>query len=159
MANTDGPKGFRFVRSLAGEVSIERILMAASQTIAKGDALELSAGTAIIATATSGLILGVAAESKTSTASGSVYLHYYPAVPWAVFRGQTNSTYTSTTHDQTEGDIQGTTGIMELNEAGTTEDVVHFLGLADGTTDAASNAKVDFIFIRSSYLPLLALKA
>lgn len=150
MANVDNPNGFRFVKSLAGHVELERGYLNASQTIAIGDAIIASSGRINIALANSGALLGVAAQACTSSTEDDEML-FYPAVPWIVFEGQCSGTYARTIM-YTDVDIEGTTGIMEVNENATTEQVVKVIGELDGSAIGA-NTRVLFVIQRSSFVP------
>ena len=157
MANVDNPNGFAFAYSETGYVQMASGTVAASQTIAVGDALIVSgvtAGQIAIAASNSGLILGVAAEAVTTAAGATDTIMFYPSNPWLIFEGQCSGTY-ATTIRYTAVDIEGATSVMEVNEDATTETVVYVIGEVDGT-EIGANSRVLFRFIRSSYCPLLA---
>lgn len=164
MANKDIPNGFSFVRSLTGQQAPLSGALAANQTIAKGDALIISSGLIAIALATSGLIWGVAAEDAVSGASPSRdddRIAFYPAVPGNIFEGQVSGTSAATSIGA-EADIEGATGIMEINEDASVEDVVQILALVSDIReeiDIGLNDRVEFHFIRSSFYPVLAAQA
>jgi hypothetical protein len=153
MANTDNPNGFRFFKSLAGHVEMERGYLASSQTIAVGDAIIASSGRLAIALSNSGAVLGVAASACTSSTQDDEML-FYPAVPWIVFEGQCSGTYARTI-DYTDVDIEGTTGIMEINENATTEQVAKVLGVAGVlySSEIGANTRVKFVWMRSQFAP------
>lgn len=157
MANVDNPNGFTFEYSMAGMGS-ERLVkgtLAASNTVAKGDALiesGVTAGQLAIAASNSGLLMGVAAEAATVGAGATTDLYFYPAVPWYVFSGQCSGTY-ATTIRYSAVDIEGTTGIMEVNEDATTELVIYIIGELDGS-EIGANTRVLFTIVRSSFLAL-----
>ena len=73
----------------------------------------------------------------------------YPALPGVVFEGQCSGTYAASIR-YTSVDIEGTTGIMEVNENATTEQVIHVIGPVDGTTIGA-NSRVQFVIARSAF--------
>ena len=154
MANTDNPNGFMCVKSDFGPIKIEEGLVATGQTITKGDALIISSGLIQIAVATSGAIYGVAAESVTSAAAGS-NIKFIPALPWYIFEGQCSGSFAA---DQRGGtaDIEGTTGIMEVNEDASVEDVLVMVREHPDATVGSASAQIYFRLIRSAYLPLLA---
>lgn len=156
MANYDNPNGFRWVKSLVGGVNNPEILKmeaAGSQTIAVGDAVILSSGYVAIAASNSGLIHGVAASPVTSSTQGDEIL-VIPATPWNVFEGQCSGTYAVTVRG-TAVDIEGTTGIMEINEDATTEKVAQVIGeLGDPNNSVGANTRVLFTFVRSSFTGL-----
>lgn len=150
MANTDGPKGFKFVKSLAGN-GAELVSVRLDGTVAKGDSLVASGGSATIGLVTSGLVLGVAAEAGTS---GDDIL-MYPALPWYVFEGQTAAGDGSVTSGllYTAVDLVGTTGAQEIESSQTTEKVVQIIGKSPNS-EWGTNAKLRFTFPRSSYTGL-----
>lgn len=150
MANVDNPNGFKFEKSLTGHAEYWRGYLAGSQTIAVGDAIIASSGRVAIAVATSGSLLGVAASPCTSSTQDDEIL-FYPAAPWMVFSGQCSGTYARTI-DWTDVDIEGTTGIMEVNENATTEQVVKVIGILDGS-EIGANSRVLFIVERSQFSP------
>lgn len=147
MANTDNPNGFKFVKSLYGEAILDSVVLAG--TVAKGDALVFASGTATIALSSSGTIHGVAAEAGIS---GETIL-FYPALPGYVFEGQCSGTYAAASHLHVDVDLEGTTGIQEVNEDATTEKVVHIIGYNSNSAIGA-NTRVQFTFPRSSYTGL-----
>ena len=154
MANTDNPNGFMCVKSDFGPIKIEEGLVATGQTITKGDALIISSGLIQIAVATSGAIYGVAAESVTSAAAGS-NIKFIPALPWYVFEGQCSGSFAAT-HRGGTADIEGTTGIMEVNEDASVEDVLVMVREHPDATVGSASAQIYFRWIRSAYLPVLA---
>tara|TARA_R110002126_G_scaffold47086_2_gene131906 strand:+ start:70 stop:558 length:489 start_codon:yes stop_codon:yes gene_type:complete len=162
MANPDNPNGFKPVRTDSGQMAVVWYPVAASQTIAQGDAVILASGLIEIAVLTSPQLLGVAASDVTTT--GSVTrankVAVYVATPGQVFEGQCSGSSTAAILG-TSCDIEGATGVMEINENATTEDVIHIVGwrsdedpkLALGLNDIGK-----FVIIRSQYYPALAAK-
>ena len=156
MANNDRPTGFRFVRSMSGQMAPVRGRVAASQIIAKDDALIINgSGLIEIAVATSGQIYGVADAPITTT--GSVdetdTVQFYPAHDQAVFEAQTSGSSTLALVG-TDVDIEGATGAMEVNENATTEQVFRILGLKsdkDVELELGLNDRVYGIFTRSQW--------
>ena len=161
MANKDVRNGFSFVRSLSGQQAPLSGALAASQTIAKGDALIISSGLIEIALATSALIWGVAAEDASSGASitrEDDRIAFYPAAPGYIFEGQCSG-ITSATTVGSQADIEGATGVMEINADASVEDVVLIHALVSDIReeiDIGLNDRVEFEFIRSSFYPVLA---
>jgi len=154
MANTDNPNGFKLISSgTQGPQPVTQTL-AASQTITKGDAVIHSSGLVAIAVATSSHLLGVALQSGTTAAS--VELKFAPGVPWNIFEGQCSGTYAASIRF-TACDIEGTTGIMEVNEDATTEDVIQVVG-EDPNSEIGANTRVYFVILRSYWYPVLAAK-
>jgi len=142
-ANQDNPNGFRpFAKAQAVNYQV-----AASQTIKIGDAVTLNtAGYVIIAAATSARILGVAASGVTSSAAGDGIAVYDD--PAQVFIGQCSGTISRTDVDDTPllCDIEGTVGIMEVNENAASYRVVQVFAIVPGETWGSANARVFFRF-------------
>lgn len=156
MANLDNPNGFKFIESLVGHGELAKgARVASGAAIAKGDALIISATVPDmqIAVSTSGLLHGIAAQDV-ATSAVQADLWYYPAVPWSIFEGQCSGTF-ATTIITTDVDIEGTTGIMEVNENATTEGVIQIIGY-DPNSEVGANTRVYFYILRSSWLPILA---
>jgi len=156
MANIDNPNGFKFIYSMLGHGElVEGDRVASGGAIAKGDALIISATVpdVQIAVATSGLLHGVAAQDV-ATGTTQVPIWYYPALPWNVFEGQCSGTF-ATTIITTDVDIEGTTGIMEVNENATTEGVIQIIGY-DPNSAVGANTRVYFFILRSSWMPFAA---
>lgn len=153
MANVDNPNGFRLISSgTQGQQPVTQDL-AAGQTITKGDAVIHSSGLVAIAVDTSPLLLGVALASRV-TADGDI--KFAPGVPWNIFDGQCSGTYSAGIRF-TACDIEGATGVMEVNEDATTEDVIQIVG-EDPNTEIGANSRVYFIILRSYWYPVLAAK-
>ena len=123
MANIDNANGFEFTRSLTGGTAsptVETGLLAASQTIAVGDAIIINgSGLIEIAVATSGAILGVSLQAIGGANSASDPIQYIPALPHYVFQAQTSGTMTQALMF-TSVDIEGAPGVMEINENAST---------------------------------------
>ena len=161
MANPDTPNGFRPVRSDSGQSAVVFFSVAASQTIAKGDAVILASGLVEIAVLTSPQLLGVAASAKvTTTVTRADRIAVYVAIPSQTFEGQCSGSSTAALVG-TACDIEGATGVMEVNENATTEDVIQITGIRsdeDVTTALGLNDIVRFVILRSQYYPVLAAK-
>ena len=161
MANRDNAKGFQWVKSLISNslapITITK-KVTVSTTIAIGDAVILSSGYATIGLHNSPTIYGVAAEAVATTASGAGStdtIKIIPATPDNVFRAQCSGTY-AITQDGTSVDIEGATGVMEINENGTTEKVARIIGLSDVQNNAiGANSQVDFVWARSQFIGVL----
>lgn len=153
MANVDNPRGFEFVGNLYGGTGGARALKlktANAQTIAPGDAVILNAGYVQIALANSGLILGVAASGVTGSAQGDD-IWVIPAMPGFLFRAQCSGTLTQALLLK-EADIEGATGVMEVNEDATVEGVVQIVDLDRSERNAlGANADVIVRFIRTDF--------
>lgn len=161
MANTDKPNGFTVVRTDSGQTSAVRYPVAASQTIAAGDMVILSSGLVAIAVSTSGSVLGVAAEAITTTGSPSRAndtIMIYVADAGTVYEGQCSGSSTAALLGAT-ADIEGATGVMEVNENASAEDILVIVGWASDNSphlDLGANDRAQFKIIRSQYYPVLA---
>jgi hypothetical protein len=156
MANTDKPNGFTWIKNLDGSgIQTIEVTIKSTVAIAKGDALIVDAGTgnADIALSNSGAIFAVANASVTAAATSRT-IPVVLATPNAVFEAQCNGTYSAGVRF-TAVDIEGTTGVMEVNENATTEQVFQVLG-EDPNTEIGANSRVFGVFIRSEAIPLLA---
>lgn len=154
MANVDNPNGFRFYKCLTSRPELIEGVVAASQTIAKGDALIISSGQIQIALSNSSLIEGVAAEAVTTGAGETDSILYYPAYQSYRFDAQCSGTYAASNVGDVV-DIEGATGVMEVNENATTEKVFQILGMVDdGVNVVGENARVYGSFVRTSFNPV-----
>lgn len=136
---TDNPNGFVCVDS---RKPVFKARLATSQTIHKGDMLIPASGYLAIALSTSVVLAGIAIESVTST-TDTPWIEYVPALPGLRFMGQCSGTPTIATL-WTYVDIEGTTGIMEVNEDASTYDVLIPYELWDKTKGYAANARLIF---------------
>lgn len=152
MANVDNPNGFRAVSNLGGgAIPMYPAKVKIGVSLLPGDAIiMLTDGTVDVALAASTTILGVCQ----SVVVGGVALQdckYVPAMDSLVFEGQCSGTYTPT-NAGVSVDIEGTTGIMEINENAVLTGVARVLKLADGIGNAAgANARVLFTWARSQW--------
>lgn len=158
MANVDNPNGFRYVSEISGKrIGLQEFTLAESQTITKGDWLIQNAQYVQIALSNSGALHCLAAESKTTAAGETATILAYPADPDVLFEGQCSGTYSAASHLEAACDIEGTTGIMEVNENGTTENVLQIKELVvNGVNETGLNARVLVRVLRSTYTPFLA---
>jgi len=161
MANPDIPCGFTPVRALdGGPIIAQPGYLNASQTLAVGDALILSSGRLSIALYDSGSLAGVVApqagitrlgSNAISSSSADDTVYFYDARH--VFAGQCSGTYATTMRGKLV-DIEGTTGVMEINEDATNETVIQIvkeiLGTWGGRTGlvVGSNSVVEFTINR-----------
>lgn len=155
MANSDTPNGFILAQSMSAQMAPIHYPVAASQTIAEGDAVILSSGLVQIALSSSGALLGVAAAPITTGASvdRDDTIPVYPAIPSLVFEGQCSGDSTAALVG-TAVDIEGATGVMEVNENATTEQVIQIIGLksdVDPALELGTNDRVFFTIIRSQF--------
>lgn len=163
MANTDNPNGFSLRKSVYGEHARMKFPVAASQTISAGDAVILVSGLVQIAVLTSGAILGVAAHDIVTGGSVTRFVDQDTllvdlALPGNIFEGQVSGSTVATTLGS-EADIEGATGVMEINENASVEDVVQIVRLmSDISADLTigANDRVQFIFKRSQFSGILA---
>lgn len=158
MANVNNPNGFIFVKSLVGSDAspvIWEAEVAASQTIAIGDALAITSGQVVIAASSSAQLLGFAVEAIVVAGGATGIISFIPALPHYVFQGQCSGTFAQSIMF-TGVDIEGTTGIMEINENATTEVVVRPIALSKvtyaGTANTIGlNSRVDFVVQKSVF--------
>lgn len=136
MANNDNPNGFK---PFSANPRIGKYN--AGGTFAKGDMVMFASGVVVIHDAASKLALGVAASSG---ANGEPCLVYDD--PETVFIGQCSGTHAFASHDGTLMDIEGTTGVQEINENATTANTVMCLRqeLVPGSMETGANARVLF---------------
>lgn len=156
--------GFKCIGMLTGKDVPEPMVMtlAASQTIAKNDALILTnvgtVQTVQIALSDSPLIHGVAAEAVTTGAGETKDILVYPADPNYLFEGRCSGTFSKDSHLWVNGvDIEGATGAMMINEDASTEKVAQILEMVESDdNEEGANSRVIFRWIRSSFSPWLA---
>lgn len=156
MANTDKPNGFRPVKEIYSPTKYEA---AASQTIAKGDAVVKDANGQITIYSSGGAVAGVAATSVSGSAAGDEIFVYDN--PEQKFEGQCSGTgalndITDTATLANAFDIEGTTGIMEIDEDASLNDLVQVLELGrDPSTgdvsEAGANTRFYFRWTRSAH--------
>lgn len=159
MANPDAPNGFKYIK---GTLLISHMGVAATQVIKKGDwIVEDTNGYAALAVLTSGQLLGIATQNVNTTgvAAGATDIEYIVALPTTVFQGQCSGTLTQTML-MSDVDIEGTTGIMEVNENAVVEQVLRIVEIPD-TTDAGPNvvglnSRVNVICVRRMWDNTLA---
>lgn len=135
MSNTDRPNGFRPVEGhWNGAISVPHVWPASSgATIARGDMVYLdSAGRIAIATSSTAAVIGVAATPVSAAAAGdSIWVFDDPN---QVFEGQCSGSgaladpYTCATSTSCF-DLEGTTGIMEINEDSSSYDIIQVIGV------------------------------
>jgi hypothetical protein len=112
--------------------------VAASQTIAKGDAVILSSGQVAIAVAASSTeLLGIAAQASASQAANTLIAIYDD--PATVFFGRTNADASSKTIGA-EYDLAGTTGAMQVNVGASSQDLFVLLGTKTGDDNSETGA-------------------
>lgn len=132
MANPDNPSGFRVV----GNARTGTYLVAAGNTISEGDFVGLdSDGKAVLASATSADLLGVACYDATDGQSIAVYDD-----PETEYVGQCSGGFARNMIG-TECDIEGTTGIMEVNEDAHAKNTIRILGFVP-SSEIGANTEV-----------------
>jgi len=152
MANTDNPNGFQLAYTKTGgpAVMIKR-KVAASQTIVKGDPVVLgTAGTITIDDGAGVSLEGIAAEGCVTTAADELTeILLYAASNVNVFVGQcSGSSATALLGDHV--DIEGSTGIFEINEDAGSTKVIKLIGLHKDDAEGA-NGRMFFTIAKSSY--------
>jgi hypothetical protein len=152
MANVDNPNGFYAVQCLWGSIPIEDGYLGSNVGVKAGDAISVATtGYLSLATSASTYIMGVATETITAVAATPQKVKYVPAMPGVIFEGQCSGTSTRTNSYQA-CDIEGTTGIMEIDENAASTGVVLPLELIPRTGNAVgANARYRFIFRRSPW--------
>lgn len=145
MANVDNPNGFKWIRTRSGGPPVVDYVTLGG-TVAVGDTLVFSGGACTIGLADSGLIHGVAMEAGVSGEE----IAFYPATVDNIFEAQCSGTYAKASHLGVAVDIEGTTGIQEVNEDATTEKVF-LIQEINPNTEVGANSRVRGIFVRSSY--------
>lgn len=152
MANINNPNGFTFNSMLSGQPTIKTGVLADSQTIAKGDALVISSGQLGIGLSNSPALYGVAAEAKVTDGAVADIL-FYPATKDTLFEAQCSGTFAESMVGA-DVDIEGATGVMQVNENATTEQVFHIVDYIRTDENAiGANTRVIGFFTRSQYIP------
>jgi len=139
-------KGFTAFRHPEGTPPVRKYLHSASDSgaIAAGDMVMVDdsyPGYVKIALSDTAVLLGVAQNACAALTAGDIYVYDDPATEFV-------GTCTGTSAQaliNTDVDITGATGAMEVNEAGTTEQVVHINELYD---NAGTNGQVVFVIKR-----------
>ena len=152
MAYTDNPNGFFCIGTLASKElpPIRRVKLDESQTINAGDLLIVSGGYAQIATSSSGQLAFLAMEDKTSAAGEYPWIQVIYLMPDVLIVGQCSGT-PAQTDLFAECDIEGTTGIMEINEDASTEGVLLPTQLYDPDEGFGANARLVCLVLRSPW--------
>lgn len=150
MANTDNPNGFVALRveGNAGPIPVWTRTMASNAGCKVGDALTLATtGLLSIALAASTNIAGVATKTITAVAATRQDVDFVPALPNIVFAGQCSGNFAVTDVGE-QVDLEGATGVMEVNEDASSTDVIVVQGLAKYPLNNAygTNARIEFTF-------------
>lgn len=151
MANIDKPAGFR-VASMPGCFPVFTAKLKSNVSVSPGDALIMqSTGALDIATASSAAIFGVSQSKITAIAATQQDCLYVPALPTILFSGQCSGTFTPVNVGESV-DIEGTTGIMEVNEDAQSVGCVRIVGLEGNVKNAnGANARVLFVWNKSQF--------
>ena len=153
MANVNNPNGFRAVKSLSGSYLPTFSYMTKTNVAIKaGDAvIMLSNGTIDIALAASATIFGVSQSTLTAESGVSKKILVVPASKDIVFSGQCSGTYTPVNAGESV-DIEGATGVMQVNEDAQSTNVLRIVGLEGGLNNAVgANARVLFTWCKSQW--------
>lgn len=154
MANPDRPAGFIAVQPQGQTLPMYEYMTKSNLSLAPGDAvILLSGGTVDIATSSSTGILGVCQSKITAVSATQQKVLVVPALPHIVFAGQCSGTYSPVNAGESV-DIEGTTGIMEINEDAQSTGVARIVGLEKSEGNAAgANARVLFTWAKSQFAP------
>lgn len=109
MAQADNPKGLRPL--YPDQAPMRPMPVASTQTFAVGDALELSGGQVIIATAGGTVLCGVAAQPCASLTAGTKIMVWND--PDTIFKARNDST--DALAIGSEYDLTGATGAMQID--------------------------------------------
>jgi hypothetical protein len=147
MTNIDNPHGFKYeYRKGGGTAPLEEFWTNSNTTLAKGDPVRLSTtGYVSIAAATTTItLLGVAAHAVTGATGIRKKVLVIPGYEDVVFSGQCSGAPTQA-HIGSLVDLEGSTGIFEINEDATTTKAIRLLNFKPGTT-IETNAEMYFNF-------------
>jgi hypothetical protein len=149
MANADRPHGFRPYRAKVAGAGPKSLPVNSSLTCSAGDPLKLVDGELVAATATDQYVGYVALEACSSGDPAS--LEVAKADEWQ-FVAQCSGTYSSSSHDATFVDMEGSAGSteFEVNEDATSVKILKVIGLADSPDNVeGANAEVIVEFTRT----------
>ena len=155
MANIDAANGFYPVRRLSGNgmIPMYKVLLGSNVGVKVGDAIALATtGLGALGTSTSAALLGIAQETITATVGVRQNVKYVPALPDIVFSGQCSGDCQITRIGE-DVDIEGGTGVMEINENASSIDIARIIGLSrePAGNDWGTNARVEFIIRESAF--------
>lgn len=152
MANVDNPNGFQYEYSYdSSGIALQTLKAAASTEINPGDAVFIdSDGYIDICTNTTGKVYGVAQSYINSGSGENPDIQVIPAKKTSVFSGQCSGTPNQTALG-TDVDIEGGTGVQELDEDGTDNTVAKLIGVAYGSEVDSANARMLFVWSTSQY--------
>lgn len=153
MANVDNPNGFRAIKSLTNSaIPLFTFYTTSNLTVNPGDAMTmLSTGVLDIATDASPAIFGVCQSKLTGETGVQKKCLIVPASRDIVFEGQCSGSFTPANVGEAV-DIEGGTGVMEINENAQSVGVAQIIGLGKGLNNAAgTNARVLFTWKKSQW--------
>jgi hypothetical protein len=157
LANIDNPHGFRPVVNLAGGSVIPTWegRYASASTVSLGDALYATAGYLHFTATATPAVVGVAITQKTGSATTSSAMLFWPAVDWIVYEGQCSSGTAPAQADVWDAcDIEGTSGVQEVNEDGSTNLNVWVIDIGSNcqtNTSIGAYAHVRFTWCKSKF--------
>ena len=151
MANIDKPAGFR-VAQMPGSFPVYTGKTTNNLSLTPGDAIvRLPTGSITIASAISTAILGVCQSKITGIPNTQQDVLYVPALPTILFSGQCSGTPVEATIGK-KCDIEGTSGIMELNEDLASTKVAQIVGFEGGVKNTmGAHARVLFVWASSRW--------
>jgi hypothetical protein len=139
----DIPRGFEFHKCFYSPVApIYHTLLLSNTIITDGDMLMGAAGYAALTniTSTDGL-LGVSLSKQATSITTNPKISFVPALQGVLFRGNCSGT-PSQALVWTYVDIEGTTGIMEVNEDASDVDALMITELSPAEDSFAANSDV-----------------
>lgn len=148
---TDNANGFKFHSCLyGGAAPIYKALLASSTAITTGDMLRGSAGYADLSNiSATDALLGVSKSVKTSAQSNAnPEITFVPALPGVLFSGNDSGTPTQALI-WTKCDIEGTTGIMEVNSDASSVECILLTALKEDESTFAANSNLVFQVVTS----------
>lgn len=146
MANNDCPNGFMAIGSLDGGLPQEFLgwVQSGANPIKIGDPLFVTGGFIRIADANDGALIGMS-NSVVPTDLCAIQKIYFYGSPNTMFSGQCSGAYTQAMQFDI-CDIEGSTGIFEVDENASSQGVLQIIGLATyDDNDYGTNAKVKVI--------------
>lgn len=154
MANVDAPNGFQpeYLMGGGGAIPLMSVLLSSNTGCKIGDPIALlTTGLATVGSATSTEILGVAQETVTAVAATRKNVKVAVALENAVFSGQCSGNCLITRIGE-DVDIEGSTGIFEINEDASSIDIARIIGLKPVSGNAwGTNARVLFVWQKSAF--------
>lgn len=155
MANRDKPAGFRahsMVGAGSGAFPLFTAYTDSNVSLSPGDAITmLSDGTIALATSSSTAIFGVSQSRITGETGVRKKVTFIPAIDNIIWSGQCSGTYSPSNAGESV-DIEGATGVMEINEDAQSTGVARIVGLEGGLDNAVgANARVLFTWAKSQW--------